>query len=158
PPCRALDQAKGQPEKFWQQEDRHGKAEELERSFGVKPRPGREQSEAAREIFRPDVACLQDDDDTDNELRHPKRRRGIGHDPRHEMLARHRMQAFREQHPRMLEIALTPAPVARRKIDERGRTFLEASAKAWQRVARVTGPPDQGGLDKIMAEDMTAQG
>jgi len=68
------------------------------------------------------------------------------------------MQAFRRQDPQMLEITLTPAPVARRKIDERGRTFFIASAKAWQHVDCVTGPPYQRGLDKIMAEDMTTEG
>ena len=57
----------------------------------------------------------------------------------------------------MLEIALTPAAVARRKIDERRRTFFIAAAKTWQHIDRVTGPPDQRGLDKIMAENMTAE-
>src|SRR5450631_1483819 len=57
----------------------------------------------------------------------------------------------------MLEIALTPAPVARRKVDERRRTFLIAAAKAWQHIDRVTSAPDQRGLDKIMTENVTAE-
>ena len=57
----------------------------------------------------------------------------------------------------MLEIALTPAPVARRNIDERGRTLFVAAAKVWQHIDGITGAPDQCRLDKIMAEDMAAE-
>src|SRR5450631_1739966 len=57
----------------------------------------------------------------------------------------------------MLEIALTPAPVARRKVDECRRTFLVAAAKVRQHIDSVTGTPDQRGLDKIMAENVTAE-
>src|SRR5664279_1128222 len=57
----------------------------------------------------------------------------------------------------MLEIALTPAPVARRKVDERRRTFFVTTAKARQHIDSVTSAPDQCGLDKIMAENVTAE-
>ncbi len=57
----------------------------------------------------------------------------------------------------MLQIALAPAPVARREIDQRGRAFLEAAAKRRQHVDRPAGAADQRRLDEIVAEDVAAE-
>ena len=157
PPRGTLDQRESQAKKLGKEEDRHGDAEKLERSLRIEPRPCRKQCEVAWEIFGPDVARLQNNDDTNKELRQPERRGHIGHDSCHEMLPRHQMQPLRGEYSQMLEVALTPAAVACRKIDQRRRTFLIAAAETWQHIDRVTGAPDQRGLDKIMAENMPAE-
>src|SRR5207302_4194951 len=70
-PGRALDQGKRQTEYLWQQENRNGQSKKFERSLHIEPRESWKQGELAREIFRPDVACLEDEHDTDDELRQP---------------------------------------------------------------------------------------
>ncbi len=57
----------------------------------------------------------------------------------------------------MLQIALAPAPVARRQIDQRGRAFLVGAAERRQHIDRIAGAPDQRRLDEIVAEDMAAE-
>ena len=61
------------------------------------------------------------------------------------------------QHADVLQIALTPAPVARGEVDQRGRAFLEAAAERRQHVDRPAGAAHQRRLDEIVAEDMAAE-
>lgn len=58
----------------------------------------------------------------------------------------------------VLKIALTPASVARREIEQRGWHLFIASAERRQHVDAPTGPPHQRSLDEIVAEDVAAEG
>ena len=62
------------------------------------------------------------------------------------------------QHARVLQIALAPAPVARRQVDQRGRALLERAAQRRQHVDRLAGAAHQRRLDEIVAEDVAAEG
>src|SRR4051794_16156731 len=57
----------------------------------------------------------------------------------------------------MLQVALAPSPVARREIQQRGRTFFEAAAKHWRHPYRPSCAPHQRGFDKIMAQNVPAE-
>ena len=83
-----------------------------------------------REIFRPDVGRLQHERDADHELQQPERRGEIGHDAGGEMLARRRASGPRAPMTRdMLQVALAPAPVAHREVDQRGRALLVGAGR-----------------------------
>ena len=71
-----------------------------------------------------------------------------------------RVASFRPRAPmirRVLEIALAPAPVARRDVDERGRALLVAAREVVQHVDRPAGAPHQRRLDEIVAEHVAAE-
>jgi len=57
----------------------------------------------------------------------------------------------------MLQIALAPAPVAHREIDEGGRAFLIAARKVGEHIDRPAAAPDEGRLDEVVAENMPAE-
>jgi hypothetical protein len=67
------------------------------------------------------------------------------------------MEASRGDHGQVLKIALTPASVARREIEQRGGHLFVASAEHRQHVDAPTRPPHQRGLDEIVAEDVPAE-
>src|SRR5947209_17294814 len=73
------------------------------------------------------------------------------------MLARGEMQALSRYHPNVLQIALSPAAVAGRDIDQRGWAFFIRAAEQGQHVHCPTGAMDQRRLDEIMAQDMPAE-
>ena len=92
------------------------------------------------------------------ELEQPERRGEIGHDAGGEMLPRRQLQALGADDPRVLQIALAPAPVAGREVDQRGRALLVGALEVGQHVDRPAGAPHQRRLDEIVAEDMAAEG
>ena len=104
-------------------------ANSVKRALGVEPRPDREEAEVAGEIFRPDIGRLQHQRDTDDELEQPERRGEIGHDAGREMLPRGQLQAFGADDARVLQVALAPAPVARRQ----GRSATAGSPRRSRR-------------------------
>ena len=67
-------------------------------------------------------------------------------------------QARRADDADVLQVALAPAPVARREIDERGRALLVAAGERRQHVDGPAGAPDQRRLDEIVAQDVAAEG
>ena len=73
------------------------------------------------------------------------------------MHAAHRMQPARNQHLDMLQIALAPAPVARRKINHRRRAFLIAAFQFRQQPRRPAAARNQRRLDKVVAQDKAAE-
>src|SRR5579885_1367913 len=68
------------------------------------------------------------------------------------------MDPLREENLRMLEIALAPAPVAGRKINQRGGRLFVTSANRWQHVNGVARAADQGGLDEAVTQEMSTKG
>ena len=68
--------------------------EEFERPFGVEPREGRKERKFAGKIFRSEIARLEDDDDADEKLQQPERRRQIAEDAGEKMLARRPVEAL----------------------------------------------------------------
>ncbi len=68
------------------------------------------------------------------------------------------MQTFRRKHAQVLQIALAPAAVARGEVDQRGRALLVTAAERRQHINGVAGAQHQRGLDKIMAENVAAEG
>ena len=71
-----------------------------------------------------------------------------------------RVASFRPRAPMIaavLQVALAPAPVARRDVDERGRALLVAAREVVQHVDRVAGAPHQRRLDEIVAEHVAAE-
>ncbi len=114
------------------------------------------EGEFAREIFWTEIARLKDDHDADEELEQPQRRGQIAEYAGQEMLSRRPMQAAGEKHARMLQIALAPASVADRQVDERGRAFLVGAAERRHHVDRIAGAADERRLDEVMAHDMPA--
>ena len=64
---------------------------------------------------------------------------------------------LRADDPHVLEVALAPSPVARRKVDERGRALFVRAGEIGQHVDRVARAPDEPRLDEIMAENVAAE-
>ena len=157
PPALGVQEHQHEPEELRRQEHRHGDAEQRQRALGIEPRPLREERELAAEIFRPDVGRLQHEGDADDELEEPERRGEIRHDAGREVLPRRELQAARADDPAVLQVALAPAPVARRDVDERGRALLVAAREVVQHVDRVAGAPHQRRLDEIVAEHVAAE-
>ena len=157
-PRRPIEDRHDEPHEFRRQQHRHREAEQRQRAFRVEARPRRKQTELVGEIFRPDIGRLQHQHDADDELRHPEGRGEIAHDARGEMLPRGELEALGGQNADVLQVALTPAPVARGEIDERWRAFLEAAAKRRQHVDRVARATDHRRLDEVMAENVPAEG
>ena len=56
----------------------------------------------------------------------------------------------------MLQIALAPAAVAARELDQVGRQLLIAALDFGQHPHRVAGAAHQGGFDEVVAEDLAA--
>src|SRR5919201_2623210 len=57
----------------------------------------------------------------------------------------------------MLEIALTPAAIAFGKINQRWRTFFVTAGDFGDEIHLPTGTAYEGGFDKIMAHDVSAE-
>ena len=81
----------------------------------------------------------------------------VAHDAGREMLPRRHHEALGADDARVLQIALAPAAVARREIDQRGRALLVGAAERRQHVDRIAGAADQRRLDEIVAEDVAAE-
>ena len=107
-----------QAQHLGREQNAHRQSEEFERPLGVEPREGRKERKFAGKIFRSEIARLEDDDDADEKLQQPERRRQIAEDAGEKMLPRRPVKAFAEQHARMLQVALTPAAVANRQVDQ----------------------------------------
>src|SRR4051812_7161315 len=73
------------------------------------------------------------------------------------MKPRNPVQAARRQYRQMLQIALTPAPVARGKIQQRWRAFLVAAAQRRRHMDSPTATTHERSLNEIMAEDVPAE-
>ncbi len=73
------------------------------------------------------------------------------------MQPRDPMKPRRCQHSQVLQIALTPSAVARCKIEERRRTFLETAAQFRCHVDRPSGAPHESCFNEVMAENMAAE-
>src|SRR5438132_8230858 len=61
------------------------------------------------------------------------------------------------KHRQMLEVALAPAAVARGKIQQRRRAFLEAAAESGRHSDGPTSSPHQRRFHEIVAENMPAK-
>ncbi len=59
---------------------------------------------------------------------------------------------------RVLEIALRPAPVAHRHVDQRRRALLVRARQAMEHVHRPAGATDQGRLDEVVGKDVSTEG
>src|SRR5882672_9474348 len=57
----------------------------------------------------------------------------------------------------VLQVALSPAPVANRDVDQRWRGFLPGAAAVRGHAHLPADAPHQSGLDEIMREDETAE-
>src|SRR5579863_7161201 len=68
-----------------------------------------------------------------------------------------RMQPRQGQKPRMLQIPLTPAAVARGVSDQRWRKLFVTSAQLAGQINSPSGAAHERGFDKIVAQDRTAQ-
>ena len=145
-------------EEFRCEQNGHRQRKERERALRVEARPDREDAEFRGEIFRPEIARLEDEHDADEELQQPERRGQIAEDAGQEMLAARPMEAFAEQDAAVLQIALAPTPVADGEIDQRRRAFLIGAADRRKHVDRVAGAAHQGGLDEVVAQDVAAPG
>ena len=66
------------------------------------------------------------------------------------------MEAFAEQDADVLQVALAPAAVAGREIDQRRRALLIGAAERRQHVDGVAGAAHQGGFDEVVAHDVAA--
>src|SRR3569833_1931641 len=67
------------------------------------------------------------------------------------------MQTSGGDYREVLEIALTPAPVARREVKQRWRHLFIASPKRRQHVDAPPCTPHQCGLDEIVAKDVASE-
>ena len=67
------------------------------------------------------------------------------------------MQAARGQQRQMLQIALTPSPVAGGEIQQRRRAFLETAAERGRHMDGPAATSHQRSLDEIVAQDMPAE-
>ena len=57
----------------------------------------------------------------------------------------------------MLEIALAPAPVAHREVDERGRALLIAAFEVGEHRDGPAAAPNERGFDEVVAQDVAAE-
>ena len=117
----------------------------------------RKQRKSLRKIFGPDELRLQRDQNSEHQKDQPERRGEIRSDPGQQMKPRDPVKAARRQQRQMLQIALTPAPVARGKIRKRGRGFLVTAAERRRHVDGPAAAPHQRRLDEVVAEDMPAE-
>ena len=63
----------------------------------------------------------------------------------------------KRQHARVLQVALRPAPVARRVVDDVRRHLLPAALELGHLAHLVTGAAHERGLDEIVAEYLPAE-
>src|SRR5512140_3353743 len=73
------------------------------------------------------------------------------------MKPRYPMQPACREHRQMLKVALAPAAVTRREIQQRWRAFLEAAAQGRHHPDRPPSSPHQRRLHEIMAENVAAE-
>src|SRR5262249_44910246 len=73
------------------------------------------------------------------------------------MHAAERMQARETEHPRVLQIALRPAPVARRKVDDVRGHFLPAAAELGELANLVARTAHERGFDEVVAENVATK-
>ncbi len=68
------------------------------------------------------------------------------------------MQAAHRQQADVLQVALCPAPIARRIVDDVRRHFFPATAQVGQQPDLQTRAAHESRFDEIVAEDLTAEG
>src|ERR1019366_5083261 len=66
-------------------------------------------------------------------------------------------QARRADNFEVLQIALSPAAIAYRDVDQRGRGFLPRAAELRRHAYLPAGAAHQGGLDEVVREYMPAK-
>ena len=74
------------------------------------------------------------------------------------MLARGAVEPRRPDDAAVLEVPLSPAPVAHRDVDERGRALLVGTRQGRAHGHAPARAPDQGRLDEVVGEDVAAEG
>ena len=67
------------------------------------------------------------------------------------------MQPARKQHARMLEIALRPAPVAHREVDQARRNFFVGPGQVGHHANPPAGAIEQGCFHEVVAQDLPAE-
>ncbi len=93
----------------------------------------------------------------DEHEQQPDGRTEIAHDAHEQVKAVDGVKSARKQQPAMLEIALTPAPVALGVVNERGRPLLEAALEIVSQPHLPAGFAHERGLHEIVAQDASAK-
>src|SRR5215469_7972054 len=73
------------------------------------------------------------------------------------MHAAERMQPGKSKHARVLQVALRPAPVASRIVDDVRGDFLPAAAELGELANLVASTAHKGGFDEIVAENVATE-
>ncbi len=68
------------------------------------------------------------------------------------------VEALGEQDLNLLDVALGPAAVARRRIDDRRRGLFIAADNVACDLDAPASAAEQGGFDEVVAEDLAAEG
>src|SRR5262245_61530335 len=89
--------------------------------------------------------------------RQPERPAEISEDPKDKVQPAQAMQSAREKNQQMLQIALAPAAIPLRVLDQRLRTFLVAAPQVVSQPHIPVVLHHQGGLDEIMAQNLPAK-
>ncbi len=115
-PRRCLEIHDGQQvgEELRQKQDAERQQQELQGPLGVMHRPDRKKREAIREVLRDAVNRLKRQREREDKEEQPEERGDVSHDAHRHMHAADPMQPARKEHPRMLEVAPRPTPVADR--------------------------------------------
>ena len=98
------------------------------------------------------------DEQADHQRRQPQGRRQIGHAAHQQLQAAHRRQALGRDQAQVLEVTLEPAVVAADEVGDRRRGLFPRSVQRGGDVDGPAGAAHQGGLDDVMAHDVTAEG
>ena len=124
--------AKQRPQKsdrLRNQQDGHAEPEQIHHHLRVESRPGREQLEVLGEILGADQVRLQREREAYGQQDEPQRRGQVAHDADRQMHAAREAQAGRADHLRVLQVALRPAPIADREVEQRRRGLLPRAAE-----------------------------
>ena len=155
---RAVGADREPAEQLGREQKGHGRAEHARRELRIDDVPHRIGRAIGKEIHRQLEARFERRADADQDEAEPQRRGEISHDASQQMQAAEWMETARADHAQVLQIALTPAPIAHRVIDQRGRRFFEAALVVGQQIHPPTGAPHERGLDEIVAQNETSEG
>ena len=141
PPRGPVAQEGGGAEELGRVEHQHADAEERHGALGVDARPVGEERPAVEEVVGRHQVGVQRQRHAGEQEQEPERRGEVGHHPHEEVEPAQGVQARGAEEPRVLEVALAPAAVARR----RARSGSAARARSCRAGRRPCAPRSRRG-------------
>ena len=154
--CLAILDNQSKAQKLRQNQQHAGGRQQRDRQLRMPGRPVRKQAWTRRKITRWRQRLDDDLRAAENQENRPEEGGSVSHHTHGHDRPMAEADAVAEKQTQMLQIALTPAPVALELVQNIGRRLLVAAREIVRQPHLQSGASHQRSFDKIVAEDFSA--